>query len=362
VAESRQVDVARSMPPPCVPSAMESAVNPASQAFKTSRWSTDEVAPHERFDYYANALSSALVPMSLERPPAQEFTAEMVVGDLGGMAVVRQHGTAHRCFVTSRDLGRNQERSFHLLVNLRSAWNMEHRGRSRMAPGEAILTDSAMLWDIDIGADYEFVHLKFSEHWMRQWLPSPGSLVGRRIAMDSTWGRALSAFIAPLSPAVLQHSPLPVALIADQVGSLLALAGQDMGGTTTAPPRGRADHALLEGIKDCMRQLCTSPTLTASDVAGAVGVSLRTFHRCFQRFDETFGTTLTQMRCVHALRMLESPLFRRVGVGEIARRAGFCDASHLCRVVRARTGLTPGQVRSGERVPAFNPETAEEQP
>ena len=110
-----------------------------------------------------------------------------------------------------------------------------------------------------------------------------------------------------------------------------------------------------------MRQLCTSPTLNATEVAAAVGVSLRTFHRSFQRAGETFGNTLTQMRCLHGMRMLESPLFHRVGVGEIARRAGFCDASHFCRVVRSRTGLTPRQIRRGDSARTPDGDTDEEQ-
>jgi AraC-like DNA-binding protein len=125
-------------------------------------------------------------------------------------------------------------------------------------------------------------------------------------------------------------------------------------------PLRRSERALLERIKDSMRQLCTSPTLTAADVAAAVGVSLRTFHRSFQRAEETFGNTLTQMRCVYGIRMLESPLFRRVSVGEIARRAGFCDASHFCRVVRSRTGLTPRQLRRGDVAPHLDDDAPEE--
>jgi AraC-like DNA-binding protein len=323
-------------------------VSPPS-AFKTIRWSTDDVAPRDRFDFYASALSGAIAPMSVERPASQEFSAEMVMSDLGGMSVVRQNGSAHRCFAAASHVARNEgEHNYHLLVNVRSGWDVEMLGRTRMAPGEVILTDSSMPWDIDIGSNYEFVHLKMSETWLRQWLHRPGALVGRRIAMDSAWGRALASFVSPLSHSFLEHSPLPVSMIVDHVGSLLALAAQDMRVLPDPEPIRRSERALLDRIKDTMRQLCTSPTLTAAEVASAVDVSLRSFHRCFQRAGETFGNVLTQMRCVYGLRMLESPLFRRVGVGEIARRAGFCDASHFSRVVRSRTGLTPSQIRRGE--------------
>jgi len=329
---------------------MESALNSPS-TLKTTHWSTHDVAPRERFDYYASALSSALVPMSIEQPSRRDFSSEMSMSDLGKLAVVRQKGTPHRCFAARHDVDRNEEHSFHLLVNVRSDWNFDHLGRVRMAPGEAILTDSDIPWDINIGTDYEFVNLKLNAAWLGQWLRQPSALVGRRISMDSAWGRALASFVTPLSHDFLEKSPLPMSMIVDHVGSLLALAAQDMRVFPEPAPIQPHEHALLERIKDTMRQLCTSPTLTATEVAAAVGVSIRTFHRCFQRAGETFGNTLTQMRCLYGTRMLESPLFRRVGVGDIARRAGFCDASHFCRVVRSRTGLTPSQLRRGHVAP-----------
>jgi AraC-like DNA-binding protein len=333
---------------------------PSPPAFKSVRWSTDDVAARDRFDFYASALSSAIAPMSVERPPAQDFSAEMVMSDLGGMSVVRQRGSAHRCFAASSHVARNEgEHNYHLLVNIRSGWDVDMLGRVRMAPGEVIVTDSSMPWDIDIGSDYEFVHLKMGESWLRQWLSQPAALVGRRIAADSAWGRALASFVAPLSQDFLEKSPLPVSMVVDHVGSLLALAAQDMQLVPAPAPMQRAEHALLDRIKDCMRQLCSSPTLTATEVATAVDISLRTFHRSFQRAGETFGNTLTQMRCVYAIRMLQSPLFRRVGVGEIARRAGFCDVSHFARVVRSRTGLTPSQIRKGEVASHLDEEVAE---
>lgn len=85
--------------------------------------------------------------------------------------------------------------------------------------------------------------------------------------------------------------------------------------------------------------------MCAADVAAAVGVSLRSLHHCFARFDTTFGDTLMKMRCAHAVRMLESPIFRRLTIAEIGRRAGFVDASHFTRTLHARVGRKPSQIR-----------------
>ncbi len=308
-----------------------------------ARWSTDDVPRAQRFDYYASALSSALIPMQIEADGPEFFDANMTMTDLGGMAVVRQRGSAHRCFTTERDVGRSQERSYHLLVNTASSWQMAHRGRSRLAPGDAMFTDSQIPFSIETGSDYDFINIKFSEGWMRQWLPSPSALVGRPISAHDGWGRTLAAFVAEMSPRFLAGSPLPPSLLADQVGALLALTANGL-----APERPKitpADKDLLSRIVDCLRQRCASPSLTAADIAAASGVPLRTFHRCFSRAGTTFARALIDARVDNALRMLESPLFRRVTIAEIARRAGFCDAAHFSRVVRSRLGINPGELR-----------------
>ena len=54
---------------------------------------------------------------------------------------------------------------------------------------------------------------------------------------------------------------------------------------------------------------------------------------------------LIESRARVAMRMLTSPLFKRVTTSEIGRRAGFLSASHFARVMRNRFGRTPLQLR-----------------
>jgi AraC family transcriptional activator of tynA and feaB len=310
-----------------------------------ARWSTSDVPPDQRFDFYASALSSAIIPLQIERRDGATFHSEMDAADLGLLSILRQRGSPHRCYTNARDIARAEARSFHLMVNVASSWDVEHRGRSRLAPGDAILTDSRIPANIEIAARYEVVHVKLSETWVRQWLPSPAVLVGRRIPAQSGWGRALAAFLAPLSPDFLVQSPLPISVISNHVGSLLALAAHELSNVDHRLTR--SDKALHGRIKDCIEQRCTSASLTSSDVAASLDVSPRTLHRCLAASGNTFGAILIAARVTHAMRMLESPLFKRLTIAEVGRRAGFTDASHFCRVVRAASGYTPSQIRRG---------------
>jgi AraC family transcriptional regulator, positive regulator of tynA and feaB len=184
--------------------------------------------------------------------------------------------------------------------------------------------------------------------WFRRWLPNPGVLVAKRIAGRSAWGKALSSYLAELSPELVADPPLPLSILADQVGSLLALTASGLGGTE---PREYtpAVRSLHERILDCIRQRCTESKLTAAEAAGCLDISLRTLHRTLAAAGQTFGTQLIDARVHIAQRMLGSPLLARVTTAEIGRRAGFANASHFARVLRKRTGHTPLQLRQSIR-------------
>jgi len=84
---------------------------------------------------------------------------------------------------------------------------------------------------------------------------------------------ALASYLAELAAA----PPVPLSLLADQVVSLLALTAAALRRGT--PQYTMAARSLHERIEDCMLQRCTEPGLTASDVAKALGISVRTLHR-----------------------------------------------------------------------------------
>jgi AraC-like DNA-binding protein len=81
-------------------------------------------------------------------------------------------------------------------------------------------------------------------------------------------------------------------------------------------------------------------------VAESAGVSVRTLHRALAAGSNTFAGLLLEARARCGVRMLQSPLFRRITVAEIGRRAGFSDASHFTKVLRKLHGATPMQLRA----------------
>jgi AraC-like DNA-binding protein len=212
-----------------------------------------------------------------------------------------------------------------------------------LSPRDVLIIDSEHPLKTVIETSFTTIAVAVSDAWLRQWLPNPHVLAARRIPGDSLWGHALSSYVSGLSPDLVAAPPLPLVVLADQVGSLLALTAREMRAAAFANTP--ALRSLRNRIEDCLAQRCMEWQLTANDVAASVNISVRTLHRTFAASNETFGRALIEARVRVALRMLASPLFNRLTTAEIGRRAGFPSSSHFARVIRNRTGRTPWHLR-----------------
>ena len=307
------------------------------------RWSTVDVEQKRRLDYFAAALSEAVYPLGVDRADARTFDAQVSFANLGSIGVCKTVGSPHHSFRGRNELARTSDHTYNLLLTMQATWTAEHRGALHLSPRDVLIIDSEYPLKTEINTSFTSVAVGVSEGWIRRWLPNPNVLAARRIPGSSLWGHALSSYVSELSPSLAAAPPLPLPVIADQVGSLLALTASGLLGMTFANTP--VVRCLRERIQDCLAQRCTEWQLTAADVAASLNISLRTLHRAFAAANETFGELLIEERARVALRMLTSPSFNRLTTAEIGRRAGFPSASHFARVIRNRTGRTPLQLR-----------------
>lgn len=307
------------------------------------RWSTEGVDAAKRFDLYAEALTTAVDQMHVASRSDDRFHAQVDALNLGPLSLIRAVGRAHRCVRDERDIAAGTERSIHLILNTSSAWRLRHRDLQDMRAGDIVLLDSDLGHDIELG-DYAITHLKVSEPWLRQWVPSPQALAGCVVPRDAVWGQALTGFVQRLTPERVARMPLAGHGLAEHIGMLLGLVAAETGASNGAGALPTA-RGLAERIRDTIVQRCTEPGLMAADVATDLGLSTRTLHRTLAGTGCTFSGLLMAARVDVAVRMLESPLMDGLTTAQIGNRAGFVEASHFARIISARTGRTPRQLR-----------------
>jgi len=311
------------------------------------RWSTEDVAPEQRLDYYACALASRVDPMAVIRRVPGPIRIDIASASLEPIDSVLVHGQPHVVQRGREEIKRSEDGGhFRLIVNRASAWNLSHRGSHRLAAGELVLLDTRFEHRSELPADFESLHLKLPAVWLRTWIPQPELLAGHAMSRAPQWGSALSAFISALTPERIAAFSGPGKLLVDQLGALLALTAGEL--NLPAPAATRPEVALCDHIEDLIRQRCCEPGLTAADLASEVHVSVRTFHRILAGKGLTFGELLMAARTDLARRMLASRPFDRLTIAEVGFRSGFVDPSHFARALRQRTGLTPRQLRQPE--------------
>jgi AraC-like DNA-binding protein len=127
------------------------------------------------------------------------------------------------------------------------------------------------------------------------------------------------------------------------LGNLLAEASD-----SHARRRAR-DAGVRRKVERARELVAYDPDITAQELARAVGFPIYGLCRAFRAIT---GLTLTsyrsQLRIQRALELLGE---RRHGLAALAAECGFSDQSHLTRVLRKETGMTPALWRAtiGER-------------
>lgn len=104
---------------------------------------------------------------------------------------------------------------------------------------------------------------------------------------------------------------------------------------------GLTDRALIR-VRDFVDINLGEP-ITLEGMAGAACLSPCHFVRMFRRSTgQTPMHYLRRRRVEYAKRLLAGG---GLSISEVALQAGFCDHSHLCRIFRQETGMSPGQYR-----------------
>jgi len=307
------------------------------------RWSTQDVAPPLRLDYWVGAICEGFLEMDATSPASSCFDATLESAPLDCIAVNRVRGSAQDVYRTPRGIARSRANYFYLLCKQDSAWHTVQDGRSaRLMPGDLVLVDSRRCYEFHFPRAADTVSLELPTAWVETWLPRPEGQVARRIDGQAGWGAALSAFVRQMTPEVAVAPPLPGRLLTDHLGSLLALA---TGKAAPSPPAGAS--ALRQRVLDAIRARHAEPGLTAAAVARGLNLSERSLHRALAGGGLTFAEALLDWRLQAARRMLADRRFDRLTVAEIGRRAGWADASHFIRQCRRGLGATPGALRRG---------------
>lgn len=302
-------------------------------------WSSRGMAPAEAFRVWCQWACEALTPMEIEVPDQRRFSAQWQRRHLGPIDAFQLRAGSQRVRHLSRQApGRNP--TFQLVYCRETP--IQTRVCSQrfvVQPGEFVLLDNSRPYEMTMDAVHSVTDLVMPRDWLERWLPDTQQFAGRPYSAATRWGLPLGSYLSVLVDQI-EQAALPRPALADQVGSLLALAVGH-----PAPTISRHKEFLVQRILGILEERYMEPGLSAAEVGESMGISKRYLHALLASVDTTFLDSLTRIRLDRAAGLLMDRRAGRLPIAEIAWRCGYPDPGYFARVFRKHFGLSPVQWR-----------------
>ena len=305
---------------------------------------TDNVAPRERAEFWADLVSRHVTPMRIEPAGGEPVRGEVQALMIGDLGVAHVSGCGVHASHTHPQIARARSHLYAACVHLEGEARIRRRGELiSLQRGDVFVTDSRQEFSLDL-----------EQPWRHLLITLPTQLIDGRVARPEL-----------LSGAVMRGHPL-ARLWASHLASGFALAGDFSPAAAVLFSRHSIDllGQLLEEahcghptpseaaraaifLKAChlIALKYGDPSLTPAAIAQDLKVSTRTLARIFAANDETVMRRILDERVRQASRLLAEPQAAHRSITEIAFACGFSDASHFGRAFAARMHMTPSQLR-----------------
>ena len=293
-------------------------------------------------DIMQTAVSSIMVPLRLTpRLDGQPFRTQVAAAQVGEVTVARvEDGRGlvdrRRRLITSTD-----PELFMVTLDRRGPMCAEQDGRRhRVRPGELVFMDTTQPFRIryEDPCDAVILMVPWASFGLRM------DALRRRTATPLAGDRGTPAMVnAFLSGLGEQTGHLPGRSGVQFGEALTALLVAAISETT--PDRVDTAVELTDRITAYVLANLDDPGLCVESVARRFAISPRKLHLLFTQRDHTFSAWLREERLQRIRRDLLDPALAQYTVAATAARWGLYDPSHLSRLVKARFGQSPAQMR-----------------
>lgn len=309
-----------------------------------SSWSSAGLAEPEALRQWRDWAASTIAPIEVTIFDTDSFAARWVSHGIGQLRLLHLHAPAQRVTHVGAEMGAGRAApSIQLVYSLAGVLQTRMDGKSfDVAPGEFVLLDNRRFYQMEMATPHEAIDLMMPLGWLERFLPDPGAMLARPLSAREGWGAPLGALLESMLVG-LDDAPLPRPMIAEQVGSLLALATGYREPAANSRHRGELARRILRRIESDFADPDLSPAL----VAGDFGISPRYLQTLLADSGTSFVRELNAIRLERASDMLSDPRASGLAIAEIAYRSGILDPGYFTRLFRKRFGITPREWRAG---------------
>ncbi|MFF8852915.1 MULTISPECIES: helix-turn-helix domain-containing protein [unclassified Methylobacterium] len=307
-------------------------------------FSTLDYSPQIRFDRWREILFDRMGPLDQSLIDDGPFSGLIETADIGGLLFTRVCESSLRTAVTPQTL-RRRERSEQVFVLIQIAGKSATVQDGREAvqePGDILLLANRPNVHIS-GPGNQSLVLELPRAPLERMLGSTQQYTALTLKRGSASVELVTTFLGELvnvherlsAESATRIAAIGVDLIMASISERLA---QDV-------PQSVYGNAVVQRAKAYVEANFSDPTLNPSQLAAAVGVSLRRLQQLFQERGQYISDWIWHRRLAVAVAQLADPGCAHLSIGTLAYSCGFSDQAHFSRRFKAQYGMTPSEYR-----------------
>ncbi len=290
-------------------------------------------------------VNEVFVPIEVQPVDRGLYPADVrmvLLGPLTLATVSADGGVVHH---PVNHAGRLTERKLFLHLQLAGRMGLSQDDRQTwLEPGDIAITDSAMPYTLEHQERCSMLVVTIPFDQMKQHLPNPDQIVGRRFPGDQGFSRTTSLMLRSLWAQSEQGFTAEIGnRAARHILEMLTTSWLSMAGVTTADSAAAASRRIQ--ICRFIEANLRDPDLTTRSVAAAFRISTRYLHMVFSEGGETVSGYILRRRLEQCARQFADPLWNKRTITEIAFGWGFNNATHFARVFRNTYQQSPRDFR-----------------
>lgn len=311
------------------------------------KFATATIAPPERLRFW-NDLVDRIYAGTYVNSPSKAFSGEMLVWNLGDLAMIRPRSTAS--FVGRAADHAGAER---VILHLQCRGSSLHRqgaGESVLEAGDFVLGTPHRPYTMDLKA-HELLVVEFPRAPLAERLGNLDEAMSRRLSGASPGGRVFHDFLLSLwrQGDLSGSDPEWQSGVSGVFYDLVAMAlrgalAQDARATPSARAVA-AESALRERVLQQVEVHLCDPALRTVTLAQACNTSVRTIQNVFATLGTTPSAHILERRLQRAADRLSAG--QCGSITELAFEHGFNDSAYFTRCFRQRFGQAPRDWRRG---------------
>lgn len=315
-------------------------------------FTTDDLRPQERFDYWCEVRARNLfgVTISLQPDERLNFRGRFSAVPTGGAMLSEMQATPYWVSRTAADISRASSDSLCIYQQTGGAsWFNSKNGEFVVSANEIAIshTDMPYLTRPTTAHGFDLRVLKIPFAGREDIVDRARGLSPSLLRDNPRLKTVISASLSALAADCARNRDSDFDLAVDHLAQLALLA---QGRVRHGSPESRAAlrFGFLHAARNILARNMHRPNLTPAAVAAELGISPRKLHLLFETTGMSCARTLTAMRAEEALRLLRSAPTQPVA--GIAQASGFDSSATFYRAFRNVYGMTPGDARTA----AFN--------